>query len=449
MRSYPVETTELPKMPAINLLSDKAIRAAIKRAAEEGKARKISDGGGLVLDARPTGAGWWRLRYWRDGREGMLSLGTYPDVSMADARGRRDDARKQLAAGADLSIQRKQEKKARAARQAVEKAVADGEAVPGSFEAVAREWLVTIHQAKVSEGHAERTKIRFENDVFPWLGSRPIGEIEAPELLVALRKIEARGAIETAHRAKDACGQVFRFGIAAGYCTRNPAADLREAQQPVPTRHHAAIVDPKRAGGLLRDMLEYQGHPVTRAALALSALLMLRPGELRQLEWSWVDFDTATLTIPGELMKRKKAVKANGVPHVVPLAPQAVSILQNELQPLTGAGRYIFPGLHSAERPMSENTVRSALRRLGYGNEDMSAHGFRAMARTMAAERLGIAPEVIEAQLAHTVPDALGRAYNRTQYLDQRRQLMVKWADYLDKLRKGGEVIPIRALATT
>lgn len=428
---------------ATNLLSDKAIRAAVKRAADEGKARKISDGGGLLLDVRPTGAGWWRLRYWRDGREGMLSLGTYPVVSLADARGRRDDARKLIAAGADPSVKRKEEKQARAARLVVEKAISDGEAVPGSFEAVAREWLVTVHQEKVSEGHAERTRVRFENDVFPWLGGRPIGEIEAPELLAALRKIEARGAIETAHRAKDACGQVFRFGIAAGYCTRNPAADLREALQPVPKRHHAAIVEPKRAGGLLRDMLEYQGNPITRAALALSALLMLRPGELRQLEWAWIDFDSAALTIPADMMKRTKAEKANGVPHVVPLAPQALTILRDDLQPLTGAGRYVFPGLHSAGRPMSENTVRSALRRLGYGNEDMTAHGFRAMARTMAAERLGIAPEVIEAQLAHTVPDALGRAYNRTQYLDQRRELMVKWADYLDRLRKGAEVISL------
>lgn len=430
-------------MAASNLLSDKAIRAAIKRATDEAKARKISDGGGLVLDVRPTGAGWWRLRYWRDGREGMLSLGTYPAVSLADARGRRDEARKQIAAGADPSVQRKEEKRARAARLVVEKAISDGEAVPGSFEAVAREWLVTVHQEKVSESHAERTRVRFENDIFPWLGSRLISEIEAPELLAALRKIEARGAIETAHRAKDACGQVFRFGIAAGYCIRNPAADLREALQPVPTRHHAAIVEPKRAGGLLRDMLEYQGHPVTRAALALSAMLMLRPGELRQLEWAWIDFDSATLTIPADMMKRTRAEKSNGVPHVVPLAPQAIAILRDDLQPLTGAVRYVFPGLHSTGRPMSENTVRSALRRLGYGNEDMTAHGFRAMARTMAAERLGIVPEVIEAQLAHTVPDALGRAYNRTQYLDQRRELMVKWADYLDRLRRGAEVVPL------
>jgi integrase len=189
-------------------------------------------------------------------------------------------------------------------------------------------------------------------------------------------------------------------------------------------------------------MGDYAGHPVTRAALALSALLFLRPGELRQLEWAWVDFDAATVTIPAAMMKRKKSDKANGTPHLVPLAPQAVAILR-ELQPLTGHGRYVFPSLLTGERPMSENTVRTALRRMGYGNNDMTAHGFRAMARTMAAERLGIAPEVIEAQLAHAVGDALGRAYNRTTFADQRRELMVKWADYLDRLREGAQVIPM------
>jgi len=301
-----------------------------------------------------------------------------------------------------------------------------------------------VHSAKVSAGHAAITLTRLERDVFPWLGRRPIGEIEAPELLACLRRVEDRGAIETAHRIKDACGQVFRYGIAIGACMRNPAADLRDALRPVDVRHLAAIVDPTKAGALLRDMMGYKGHPVTRAALALSALLLLRPGELRQMEWSWIDFDAATLTVPSETMKRKKADKANGPPHIVPLAAQALAILR-ELQPLTGHGRYVFPSLLTGERCMSENTVRSALRRLGYANEDMTAHGFRAMARTMIAERLGIVPEVIEAQLAHAVADSLGRAYNRTQYLEQRRDMMTKWADYLDKLRDGAAVIPIKA----
>ncbi len=315
---------------------------------------------------------------------------------------------------------------------------------PGTFEHVGREWLVTVHEVKVSAGHAERTRVRLEQDVFLWIGRRSIVDIEAPELLQCLRRVEARGAIETAHRIKDACGQVFRYGIAAGHCTRNPAADLRDALRPVPTRHHAAIVDPKRTAELLRAIGEYEGHPVTRAALQLSARLLLRPGELRHMEWAWIDLDAATLTVPAETMKRTKADKANGAPHLVPLAPQAVATLR-ELHPITGHGRYVFPSLLTGERCMSENTVRGALRRMGYGNDDMTAHGFRAMARTMIAERLGIAPEVIEAQLAHAVADSLGRAYNRTQFLDQRRDMMAKWADYLDTLRNGAQVLPFKA----
>ena len=427
-------------MASINTLTDKAIRAALKTAEKAGTAARLSDGDGLRLDVQSSGTGWWRLRYRFGGKEGMLSLGTYPDVPLALARQRRDEARALVAAGADPSAQRKENRRQRDVRVAAEQATAGGEPAPGSFEAVARDWWTVVHTAKVSEGHAERTLIRLQNDVFPFIGARPITGIEAPDLLAVLRKIEARGALETAHRAKDACGQVFRYGIAAGQCTRNPASDLREALKPVPTRHHSAIVDPKQVGDLLRAMAAYQGHPLTRAALSLSALLMLRPGELRQLEWAWIDLDGATLTIPAELMKRKKAEKVGGTPHIVPLAPQAAAVLRDDVQPLTQGGRYVFPALTTAKRPMSENTVRSALRRLGYGNDDMTAHGFRAMARTMAAERLGIAPEVIEAQLAHVVPDALGRAYNRTQYVEQRRELMAKWADYLDRLRTGAVV---------
>ena len=431
-------------MAASDLLSDKAIRAAIKTAETEGKARKVSDGAGLVLDVRPTGAGWWRLRYWLAGKERMLSLGTYPDTSLAQARARRDEARRQVAAGTDPSGVRKAEK---AAQVDAAKAGARAEAgLPpaGSFEAVAREWLATVHAVKVSEGHHDRTRIRLEQDAFPWMGRRPLGEIDAPELLAVLRRVEARGAIETAHRVKDACGQVFRFGIATGACSRNPAADLRDALRPVQTRHHAALTEPADVAKLMRAAVDYGGQPVTRVALLLSPLLLLRPGELRHMEWAWVDLDGATLTVPGSVMKRTKADKADGPPHVVPLARQAVALLA-ELQALTGEGRYVFPALTSRLRCMSENTVRSALRRLGYGNDDMTAHGFRAMARTMLAERLGVAPEVVEAQLAHAVPDALGRAYNRTQYLDQRRTMMQAWADYLDKLRAGAAVLDFKA----
>lgn len=426
---------------ASNLLTDKSIRAAIKTAAD-GAPVTLNDGDGLTLIVRPK-AGWWRFRYSFDGRENRLSLGTYPTVPLAAARDRRDEARRLIAAGTDPSRHRKAAKAERQAQRVIEQAVARGEPLPGSFEAVAREWWEHVHVAKVSEGHAERTMIRFEQDVFPWLGARAVDKIEAPELLQCLRRVEARGAIETAHRVKDACSQVFRYGIAAGHCARNPAADLKDALKPVPTRNHAAIVEPKQFGDLLRSMSDYIGHPMTRAALQLSALLMLRPGELRQMEWSWIDFDEALLTIPAAMMKRKKGGKVNGAPHIVPLAAQSIAILRNELFPLSGSGRYVFPSLYSEDRPMSENTVNVAIRRMGYDRETMTAHGFRAAARTMAAERLDVAPEVIEAQLAHAVPDALGRAYNRTQYLDQRRELMTKWADYIDQLREGAKVIQI------
>lgn len=406
--------------------------------------KRLGDGDGLYLRLFVKGGSHgWRMDYTINGVRKNLSLGTYPDTGLALARKKADEARRLVSAGLDPSDKRKTDK-VNAEQQRAALRLADAGLPPaGSFEAVARDWLATVHTAKVSTGHADRTRIRLEQDAFPWIGRRPLAEIEAPELLQCLRRVEARGAIETAHRLKDACGQVFRYGIATGACTRNPAADLRDALRPVETRHLAAIVDPKQAGELLRDVLGYQGHPVTRAALSLSALLLLRPGELRQMEWAWIDIDAATLTIPGSVMKRTKADKADGPPHLVPLAPQALAVLA-DLQPLTGAGRYVFPALTTGERCMSDNTVRSALRRLGYANEDMSAHGFRAMARTMIAERLGIAPEIIEAQLAHAVPDALGRAYNRTQFLEQRRDMMARWATYLDRLRDGAEVIPFR-----
>lgn len=286
--------------------------------------------------------------------------------------------------------------------------------------------------------------MRLEQNVFPWLGARQVASIEPPDLLQCLRRIEARGAIETAHRTKDACSQVFRYGVATGACQRNPAADLRDALMPVQARHHAAIVEPARAGELLRAVMDYRGSPLTRAALQLSALLLLRPGELRHLQWDWIDFETATLTVPGAVMKRKRKDKLDGPPHVVALAPDAIAVLR-ELQPLTGTKRFVFPALTSADRPMSENTVNTALRRMGYDRDTMTAHGFRAMARTMIAERLGVPAEVIEGQLGHAVGDALGRAYNRTQFSEQRREMMGKWASYLASLRDGAQVIPFRA----
>jgi integrase len=428
------------------MATDKLTDVAIRKAKPGDKPIKLSDGDGMYLEVQPSGARYWRLKYRMAGTEKRLSLGVYPEVTLAEARKRREDARRLIATGTDPSGHRKAATTAKAAQAHAERLAAAGLPGPGTFEHVARDWLRTIHEVKVSAGHADRTRIRFEQDVFPWLGRKPMADIEAPELLECLRRVEARGAIETAHRVKDACGQVFRFGIASGLCQRDPAADLKDALRPVPTRHHAAIVEPKAAAVLLRDMADYQGHPVTRAALALSALLLLRPGELRHMEWTWLDLDGALLTVPAEVMKRTKADKADGPAHLVPLAAQAVTILR-ELQPITGHGRFVFPSLLTGERCMSENTVRGALRRLGYGNDDMTAHGFRAMARTMIAERLNIAPEVIEAQLAHAVADSLGRAYNRTQFLDQRRDMMTKWADYVDRLRAGAKVFPFKEKA--
>lgn len=431
-------------MAAINLLSDKALRAAIKQASEDGKPKTVNDGGGLLMIARPDGVGWWRLRYWMDTRENRLSLGVFPDVSLAVARQRRDEAKRQIAEGIDPSEARKADKEVQARARVVEELQEAGQPLPGSFEAVAREWWSTVHSAKVSEGHAARTLIRLEQDAFPWIGTRAIAELRAADVLACAQRVVQRGAIETAHRLKDACGQVFRYGVAVSLCERNPVVDLRDALPPVPARHHAALTDPEEVGKLLRAMDGYHGHPVTRFGLLLSPLLFLRPGELRHLEWGWIDWADASLSVPSELMKRKKAEKAKGQPHWVPLARQALELLR-ELQPFTGQGRLLFPSLTSSQRAMSENTVRSALRRMGYGNDDMTAHGFRAMARTMAVERLGIAAEVVEAQLAHAVGDPLGRAYNRTQFLQQRRELMQEWADYLDRIKAGAKVVPFKA----
>lgn len=431
-------------MPARNLIPGDAALRSIKPGDPR---RRLNDGDGLsLLLFVKGGSHGWRFAYTRPlaargpnkGARNILSLGTYPDVSLGKARELAALARQNLVNGIDPGDARRESKNQHEARRAAEARAAEGQPALGSFQAVALEWLSEVHRATVSASHAARTLTRFENDVFPWIGSRPLASIEAPELLAVLRRITSRGAIETAHRAKDACGQVFRYGIAAGLCQRNPAADLRDALPPVQTKHLAAIVEPKEAGALLRDIAEYRGHPVTRGALELSAMLLLRPGELRQLQWSWVDLDGALITLPPSVMKRKKAGKENGPPHLVPLAGRACAVLR-DLQPLTGATPFVFPSTTApTQRCMSENTVRSALRRMGYGNDDMTAHGFRAMARTMADERLGIAPEVIEAQLAHAVSDTLGRAYNRTQFLEQRRDFMTRWAAYLEQLRVAG-----------
>lgn len=417
--------------------------AAIRTIKPGDPRKRLSDGAGLYLRLFVKGGSHgWRLDYTINGVRKNLSLGTYPDTGLALARKKADEARRLVSEGIDPSEARKAVK-ANALRQREAQRLADAGLPPAnSFEAVAREWLGTVHGAKVSEGHAERTRLRLEQDVFPWLGRQPVNAIKPAELLACLRRVEARGAIETAHRVKQACGQVFRYAIATDRCERDPSADLREALTPVQARHHAAITDPKRVGELLRACDDYSGHAVTRAALALAPLVFQRPGELRHAEWAEVDLDAGLWTIPGDRMKRTKQGKANGPAHLVPLSRQAVAVL-SDLHPLTGHGRYVFPSLRSKDRPMSEAAVLAALRRMGFPKEEMTGHGWRATARTMLAERLGVDVAVIEAQLAHSVPDSLGRAYNRTEFAEQRRTMMQAWADYLDKLRKGADVVPL------
>lgn len=289
--------------------------------------------------------------------------------------------------------------------------------------------------------HSAKTRGRLVQFVFPTLGRQPIAAIEAPALLELLKLLAESGRLETARRVRGACAQVFRYAVSLGLSPRNPANDLRFVLATPIKRHHPAITDPADAGVLMRAIYTYHGHPITEAALKLSALLFLRPGELRKLEWPWVDEVGALLTVPPHAMKRPRKDKQDGAPHLVPLARQALTVLA-DLRALTGAGKLVFPS-HNAGRPLSENTVNTALRRMGFDAETHTAHGFRAMARTLAAERLKVDPVVIEAQLAHAVPDALGRAYNRTQYEEQRRDLMQRWADYLDALREGAKVIQL------
>ena len=395
---------------------------AIRKAKPGPTPIKLRDGGGLYLLLRPDGARWWRWDYRRPvtGKRNTLSLGTYPDVGLSEARQRHAEARKLLAAGVDPGEQRKAEKAAGADRAA------------NSFEVVAREWLGK--QAWVP-GYLDKVAAWMDNDVFPYIGGRPVAELTAPEFLRVARRIEERGAIESAHRIMQNCGQVMRYAIATGRADRNPVADLKGALTPAQESHHAAITDPAGLGGLLRAIDGYAGDAATRAALKLAPLLFVRPGELRQAEWSEFDLDKAEWNISAEKMKMRQ-------PHLVPLCEQAVAILR-ELQPLTGRGQYVFPGGRSPRRPMSNNALNAALRRMGYAKEVMTAHGFRASAHTLLDEVLGFRPDYIEHQLAHAVRDPLGRAYNRTQHLPERRKMMQAWADYLDTLRIGLSALPI------
>ena len=394
---------------------------------------KYRDGGGMYLQVNASGK-YWRMDYRFANKRKTLSLGVYPSISLAKARQRREKAREQLADGIDPGVYKRDEKMAKAITAA------------NTFEVVAREF----HKSKSdswSPSYSEKWLRGQEKDLFPYIGRLPLATITAPILLSALRRVESRGAIESAHTLRQTAGQVFIYGVQTGRCERNPSADLRGALKPVIVKHMSAILDPFQVGELLRAIDGYSGQPMTRAALGLSALLFQRPGNIRQMQWSWIDFENALLTIPSADMKRSKIQKINGRPHLVPLASQALQYLI-ELKPLTGHGKYVFPSLRSSERPMSDNTVNAALRRMGFSQEEMSAHGFRATARTLMVERIpGISPDVIEAQLAHGKSGPLGIAYDRAEFLEQRRKMMVEWASYLDKLRVGAKVIHLRGAA--
>jgi integrase len=394
---------------------------AIRNAKPGAKPFRLYDEKGLYVEVRPTGAKWWRLKYRFGGLGKLLSLGVYDEVSLRKARDRRDEARKLLADGIDPSQHRKATKAARADRAA------------NSFEVVAREWYEK-QAPGWAEHHGDRILRRFERDIFPWIGGRPVAEITPPELLAVLRRIEERGAIETAHRAMGNCGQVFRYAIATGRAERDPSPDLRGALPPPQGEHFAAVTDPARVGDLLRALDGYQGTLTVKCALRLAPLVFVRPGELRRAEWA--DFDL-------EAAEWRYHVTKTETDHIVPLATQAVAILR-ELEALTGGGQYVFPGARSAKRPMSDNALLAAMRRAGIAKEEMSGHGFRAMARTILDEVLHFPPHLIEHQLAHAVRDPNGRAYNRTAHLPERHAMMQQWADYLDKVKAGAEVIPIK-----
>lgn len=385
---------------------------AARKAAPKEKPYRLTDGNGLALWVHPNGSKYWQLRYRHLGKAKTLSFGVYPAATLAEARERAAQARKLLAGGIDPSEHRK------ATRTALL------ESAGNSFQVIGLEWFAK-QKPTWAERHWTKVQWMLESNLFPWLGTRPVAEITAPELLGVLRRIEDRGAVETAKRTKQVAGQVFRYAIATGRAERDPSQDLRGALAPTIKKHLAAITDPQAVGPLLRSLDSYQGTPVVRAALQLAPLTFVRPGELRHARWAEIDLERAEWRY---LVTKTKSQ------HIVALSRQAVAILE-DLQRVTGRFEFVFPSARSPRRPMSDNAVLAAMRRLGIGKEEMCGHGFRAMARTILDEVLGYRVDWIEHQLAHAVKDANGRAYNRTAHLEGRRQMMQGWADYLDTLK--------------
>lgn len=400
---------------------------AIRKAKPSAKSVRLFDGGGLYLEVSPSGGKLWRLKYRIGGKEKRLALGAYPATSLASARQKRDEARKLLAEGIDPSEQRKSTKAARAGLAA------------NTFEVIGREWY-----AKTAPMLAENTKAKLltflEKDVFPWIGARPIAGLAASDLIKVIERIEQRGALDIARRVHNYMGRIFRYAVGRSLVSRDPSRDieLKDILPPEDVQHHASVTDPKAVGGLLRAIDGFTGAFTTRCALRLAALVFVRPGELRHAEWTEFDLEKAEWRIPAGKMKMKEQ-------HIVPLSVQAITILR-EIQPLTRMGRYVFPSERGGARPMSENTVNAALRRLGYTKDEMTGHGFRSMASTLLHE-LGLPHAAIERQLAHGERNKVSAAYNFAEHLPERRKMMQQWADYLDKLKAGAEVIPLHGNA--
>ncbi|HBI14521.1 MAG TPA: integrase [Desulfobulbaceae bacterium] len=397
----------------------------IRKTKPADKPFKLFDGGGLFLLVTPTGGKLWNLKYRFEGKENRIALGAYPAVSLAEARQKRDQAKALLAKGICPGDTRKAQKASNAQEQ-------------DTFELIAREWHAKFTPSWAAS-HADKILRRFELYVFPWLGGRPVKAITAPELLGVLRRIEGKGTLDTAHRTKQTCGQVFRYAVATGRAERDPSGDLRGALPPTNGRHMATITDPKEITGLLRAIRDYRGSIVTRCALRLAPLVFVRPGELRHAEWREINFETSEWRIPAEKMKA-------GVLHIVPLSRQALAVL-HEIYPLTGHGRYVFPSPRTDERPMSNNAVLAALRRMGYARDEMSGHGFRSMASTLLNEQ-GWNRDAIERQLAHAERNSVRASYNYAEYLPERRKMMQAWADYLDHLVASEEnkILPFRSV---
>ena len=409
---------------ALSDIKIKALKPGIKLdGTATSKPYKVTDEKGLYLEVKPTGSKLWRFKYRFASKEKLLSVGIYPDVSLKQAREQRDELRRQISKGIDPSDIRKAEKLSNAGQL--------------SFEYVAREWHQKFKH-RWSEKYALNTISRLEREVFPFIGSKNINDIKAPELLAVLRRMESRGILETAHRVHQKCGQIFRYAVATGRSERDPSTDLKGALPPVKVKHHASIIEPQQIGGLLRAINGYSGSFITICSLKLAPLVFVRPGELRHAEWTEFDLEKAEWRIPAEKMKMASV-------HIVPLSKQAIAVIET-LKPLTGSGKYLFPSIRTNTRPMSENTVNGALRRLGYTGDEMVGHGFRSMASTILNEQ-GWNRDAIERQLAHSERDGVRAAYNYAEYLPERKRMMQSWADYLDGLAAGADVIPLHRTA--